>query len=122
MGEVHGERQIRGRQAVPDRIGPEDGKRRVRIGRRIQVHTEDFQGKPALNIAQHTPVPAADIQNTAYRQRVAANGCDERPGVTQEAVNVGQILIGAADQVFGHVAAIEDFDLKRLPHRFQLPG
>src|SRR5436305_14518403 len=117
VAQVHRERQIRSRQTVTNGVRLKNRKSGGRLRRRVQIHADDLDTQPALDLAENAAARAPDIQNAAYRQRIAASGCDYPMGVAEEPVDLRQVPIGSFDEFLGYTATIEDFDVGGLLHR-----
>lgn len=119
MAEIHRERKISGGQPVANRIGSHNWERSAGIGRRVKIGADDLDTQAPLDLPQHSPPRAPDIQDAPDGQRIPPRGCDNRPRVAQEAVNCREVPIRSVGQLFGDIAPIEDFALRRLLHRFR---
>lgn len=111
MAEVHGKGHVGGRQRVAPRVGLKNGNGCGDAGVRVNVYAYDVNPEPALDFVEDEAGGAAYIQDPAYGERIAADGADNRVGVTEPAVDSGEVPISACNQFIRNTIAIEYFSL-----------
>jgi hypothetical protein len=106
MAEVHGKGYVGNREWVAPRVGLKDGNGRGDTGVRINVHAYDIDPEPALDFVQDEACGTPHIQDPAHGERILTDGANNRVGVTEPAVDSGEVPIGACNQFIRNTIAI----------------
>ena len=118
MAEVHGKGYVGNRQRVATGIGLKDGNGRAETGVRINVHAYDIDPEPALDFVQDEACGTPYIQDAAHGEGILTDGADNRVGVTEPAVDSGEVSISTCNQFIRNTIAIEYFGLVLSYHPY----
>lgn len=97
MAQVHGERDVGERQRVAPRVGLKYRNWRGDTGVRTEIRANHFDPEPAPGLLQNDTRGTSHIQYSMDRQRIPANGADNRFCVTQPTVDLGEVPVCACD-------------------------
>ena len=111
------EGDIGGGQGIADRIGANDGDECA--GGRAQVRADYIDAEAVADIGEHAAVGAADIEDAAHRERVPADGADQRSGISEEAVEACEVAVGAGNDGLGKGVSVEDLRFVGTDHDAQ---
>ena len=111
MAEVHGKGYVGNGQRIAPGVGLKDGNGRGDTGVRINVHADDIDSEPALDFVQDEACGTPYIQDAAHGEGILTDGADNRVGVTEPAVDSGEVSISTRNQFIRNTIAIEYFSL-----------
>lgn len=111
MAEVHGKGYVGNRQRVAPGVGLKDGNGCGNTRVRINVHAYDVDPEPALDFVQDQACGTPHIQDPAHGEGILSDGADNRVGVTEPAVDSGEVPISTCNQFIRNAIAIEYFSL-----------
>jgi hypothetical protein len=113
MTEMHGKRHIGAGKRIAYGIGPHD--RNASRSARVQVDSNYFDSKLAVNLLGDQTSGAPYIENAANRLRISADCADHKGRVPDQSVNPGKLRVRARRLIVRNVFAVEYFSFV-LPH------